>query len=179
MNLFKATLHGKYHRANLCKKCWNERWSRPYNQIHNPLNRDKQRKWAKEHLEIIKESNRRSKERVRLRALERYHSDPEYHEKMKEKSRTYQNNRNRTLRVAVIEKLGGKCVKCGCDVYDALEINHINGGGQKDRSRKAQFYLAILNDKRTDVELTCKICNIVHWLNFKGITGHKVLWSPQ
>lgn len=175
LNLFKATLHGKHHRANLCKKCWNERWGRPYNRVHNPLNRTVQQKWAKENPEKIAEWGRRRRERAR----ERYRTDPEYHEKMLEKSRNYQNNRNRTLRAEVIKKLGGKCVKCGCDVYEVLEINHINGGGQKDMSRKAQFYLEILNEKRKDIELTCKVCNIIHWLEYKGVRGHKVSWSPQ
>ena len=73
------------------------------------------------------------------------------------------------LRNKAITKLGGKCVNCGCDNYDALEFNHINGGGSKERtSTKGYrvFLYSIINNTRpiNDIELTCKVCNALHCL---------------
>lgn len=36
-------------------------------------------------------------------------------------------------RQALLDELGGKCVKCGFDDYRALHIDHINGGGSKEQ----------------------------------------------
>jgi len=82
----------------------------------------------------------------------------------------------RKIRVDVLDKLGGVCVKCGCNNKAALEINHINGGGSVERKKQKHntkgFYLDILKGRRTtnDIELTCKICNSHHYLvTLKGI----------
>jgi len=80
-----------------------------------------------------------------------------------------QNNRKK-----ILEKLGGKCVYCGCDIPEALEINHINGGGTKEKyfTHRKQFYLDILAGRYdiSKLELTCKICNAWHCLvKLKGI----------
>jgi predicted nucleic-acid-binding Zn-ribbon protein len=74
------------------------------------------------------------------------------------------NLRNRTLIF-----LGGKCVKCGCTDLDALEINHIDGGGSKDKyakGRRKQYYLDILSGRRKsdDLNIMCKVCNAWHCL---------------
>jgi len=91
----------------------------------------------------------------------------------------------RKIRQQVIQKLGGKCAKCGCDNYDALEINHLNGGGRKEAkkiSNKA-FYLAILNGTRQtdDLDIRCKVCNNVHYLKkIKKLSGTwTVFWKPN
>jgi hypothetical protein len=42
--------------------------------------------------------------------------------------------RNINNRKTAIKNLGGKCNCCGIDNYDLLSIDHINGGGQKDRN---------------------------------------------
>lgn len=45
------------------------------------------------------------------------------------KNPNYQKTYLRKVRLRVLEKIGGHCVYCGCDIQEALEINHINGGG--------------------------------------------------
>lgn len=95
--------------------------------------------------------------------------------------------RYRELRTKVLEKLGNKCIYCGCDIPEALEINHKNGGGSVDinprkRNRSSrQFYLDILSGRRKtdDLELTCRVCNSVHYLvELKGLGEHwKVLYT--
>jgi len=89
------------------------------------------------------------------------------------------------LRRKVIQLLGGKCVNCGCNNYNALEINHKNGDGNKERRKTSykQFYLNILSGRRKtdDLEIRCIVCNAlhkaqkIHNLNEKWI----VTWRPK
>lgn len=151
--------------------------------VLNKIERQKmlQIEWRKNHPEQLQIYNRRRAEKVR----ERYHTDPEYRAIRIERDRKYYTQRYSRLRKEVIQKLGGKCVYCGCDVYEALEVNHINGGGSKElktgsnRKGHITFYKEILNEQRKDVELVCRVCNSIHWLKLKGITGHTVSWNSE
>lgn len=86
------------------------------------------------------------------------------------------------LRNRAFIKLGGKCIYCGCTDYDALEINHINGGGNKEsktRTTKDLLY-DIIKDRRNDLELACRVCNALHYLKLKGIKSNwKIVWSES
>jgi hypothetical protein len=82
----------------------------------------------------------------------------------------------RKIRIKTIEFLGGKCVNCGCDDFEALELNHKNGGGAKEQresgSRTKQLYLDILSGRRKkeEFDLRCRVCNSLHYLTeLKGI----------
>jgi len=100
----------------------------------------------------------------------------------REKMVKYRKDRHQLLRKKVIEKLGSRCVYCGCDVPEALEINHINGGGNLEFRKKGTYRIQtqILRDKYSfPVELTCKVCNAVHYLKLKGITGFKVSYNNK
>lgn len=103
----------------------------------------------------------------------------EYQRNWQRKRRNKQKEYDRRVRIRVLEKLGGKCVYCGCDNFNALEINHINGCGRREKrerwkSGSKAYYLAILNGSRKtdDLELTCRVCNAYHYLTeIKGING--------
>jgi len=92
----------------------------------------------------------------------------EYQKIWARKHRKNRRNRTRKLRKKVLEKLGGKCIYCGCDNFIALEINHKNNDGGIERRKYCHksFYYAILNGSReiTDLELTCRICNAYYYL---------------
>lgn len=114
--------------------------------------------------------------------------------KDKEKNREYQKNwarknkgrhkeyRNKK-RIEAIEKLGGKCVYCGCNEYKALEINHIKGGGSKEHNDGRKIVLDIIYERIDikEVELTCRVCNNWHYLKkIKEIKGNwKIKWIPS
>ena len=94
------------------------------------------------------------------------------------------------LKVKVIAILGGKCVYCGCDDLRFLEINHIEGGGNKEkkaakifgRAYMREFYLSIINGERKDVELVCGPCNKLHfyWLKFgRDNVPFKIIWNVE
>jgi hypothetical protein len=110
--------------------------------------------------------------------------------KDKDKNRKYQKDwakRNRAsqkryidkLKIKVINKLGGKCIYCGCDNPNAFEMNHINGGGYDEYKAhggcQKQILLDILAGRRTDIELTCRVCNALHYL--VKIKGLKNRWK--
>jgi|SRR3989304_9352135 len=85
------------------------------------------------------------------------------------------NGYSKKLKRKAMDKLGGKCVSCGCNDYNALEFNHINGGGRKEREKdhsncQKQMCRDILAGKRKDIDLRCRVCNAVHYLvQLKGL----------
>ena len=104
-------------------------------------------------------------------------ADPEMHEnnlkirhalykKHKEEYRRKQREYSQRLRDEAIVKLGGKCAKCGITDIRVLQIDHINGGGERERT-KGRRYQGILLDIRDKSEeyikqhyhLLCANCN--------------------
>ena len=62
------------------------------------------------------------------------------------------------------------CKRCGNTDIRILEINHINGGGNKEVGRKSSIFLNnILNGSRSteDLEILCRPCNSIHGLESK------------
>lgn len=69
------------------------------------------------------------------------------------------------IRKRLIQKLGGKCSRCGIEDWRILQINHINGGGYKEYSSKGckKIYKEILNGEREgEFNLLCANCNILY-----------------
>lgn len=84
----------------------------------------------------------------------------EYYElnrlKVAERIKTKRDNK----RKEVIEHLGGACVRCGYKDIRALQIDHINGGGIKDRGTSIYAFLnKVLNDVSGLYQLLCANCN--------------------
>lgn len=74
-------------------------------------------------------------------------------------------------KVNALRLLGGKCVVCGETDIRILTINHINGGGNKERAvgngnqRGGQsYYRALLNGKvdKTKLDLRCYNHNLLY-----------------
>lgn len=74
------------------------------------------------------------------------------------KTRTYTATRR-----SILALLGNKCVHCGFDDVRVLEIDHINGGGGKEREGdKRQYYIHILHALEggsQDYQCLCANCN--------------------
>lgn len=81
------------------------------------------------------------------------------------KYRIYQKEYRRRMRLAVIEGLGSKCNKCGFNDMRALQIDHINGGGSKERKElgfHGQFHRQVLKSflaRENKYQLLCANCN--------------------
>ncbi len=64
-------------------------------------------------------------------------------------------------RKEVLEKFGNKCLRCGFTDWRALQIDHINGGGSKERYKmsSSKRNREILDDKTGKYQLLCANCN--------------------
>jgi hypothetical protein len=65
-------------------------------------------------------------------------------------------------RKTVLNHYGHKCVCCGEDVYEFLEVDHINGGGTKQRKARGNGHFTtwiIRNNFPTDLRILCANCN--------------------
>jgi hypothetical protein len=71
------------------------------------------------------------------------------------------------LRARVLELLGSKCAQCGFDNPLALHVDHVNGGGCRDRRGKGttiQHYRKWINeilDGSGDYQCLCANCNTI------------------
>ena len=67
------------------------------------------------------------------------------------------------LREKIINLLGGECSQCGFADERALQIDHVNGGGNKHRKQLgtgAKFYRGILsNIDSGEYQILCANCN--------------------
>ncbi len=102
----------------------------------------KRREWAKAHPDLVKKYannyyNRKGYETYKKRILEK--------------------------RRALFSFLGDKCVKCSFSDWRALQIDHVNGGGNKERRRSVDQYYKIVKESIINNEekyqLLCANCN--------------------
>lgn len=78
-----------------------------------------------------------------------------------------------------LQKVSGliepKCVRCGCKDLRFLEINHRNG--RKEEKFKARlFWKAIVEGQRRigDLEVTCRVCNVIDYVEKKYGVHYKI-----
>jgi len=82
--------------------------------------------------------------------------------------------RYKLLRKAVIDGYGGKCDCCGEKQIEFLAIDHVNGGGQKERKTKSigQIMKKIIReDFPEEYRVLCHNCNSS--IGFYGYCPHK------
>lgn len=86
----------------------------------------------------------------------------------RERNRKYylqlQRNYNRKNRMKIIEVLGGKCIKCGFSDWRALQIDHINGGGNREIKKMGttnyyKYMLKNIKENPNKFQLLCANCN--------------------
>lgn len=102
----------------------------------------KRREWAKKHPEL-----------VRSYANEYY------------RRKGYLTYKNRILkkRKLLFKYLGNRCINCGFSDWRALQIDHVNGGGNKERKVNMDKYYKIIRksieSKEGKYQLLCANCN--------------------
>lgn len=87
-----------------------------------------------------------------------------FYDNHKEQRRAETRNYNLRLRRAVFELLGGKCSNCGYEDWRALQIDHINGGGCKDRIKRGFYIKKVMSEilaGEQKYQLLCANCNWV------------------
>lgn len=109
-------------------------------------------------------------------------------------NRDYMFNKTRewreTLKKAVYEHYGGKCICCGEEDYMFLTLDHINNDGHKERTRPApgelrkrkiggDYYKHIIDSGfPDDLQLMCYNCNCGKQRNF-GVCPHVGIVTPK
>ena len=78
-----------------------------------------------------------------------------------EKNRAEKDNYKRVI---VINYLGARCIRCGYDKdVRALQLDHINGHGYKDRLRVGckihRYYIKNLEESKLVLQVLCANCN--------------------
>lgn len=78
----------------------------------------------------------------------------------------YQREYARNIRNTLVQALGSKCVRCGFTDKRALQIDHVNGGGQRERRalknskiRESRIILESLSRGEEKYQLLCANCN--------------------
>ncbi len=99
----------------------------------------------------------------------------QYRRDHREKSRAWSKKYADTLRANLIWVMGGKCCKCGFDDPRALQVDHVFGGGNKERSLVKSNLSAKALAKKIEqfrqgkTQLLCANCN---WI--KRVTHHEL-----
>jgi hypothetical protein len=79
----------------------------------------------------------------------------------------------RRRRRELIEAFGGECVECGFDDERALQIDHLNGGGNQQRkgfSNASAYYRYVLSHQE-EFQLLCANCNQIKRIELKEHAG--------
>ena len=76
-------------------------------------------------------------------------------------------------RMAALGALGGKCARCGFDDWRALQVDHVTGGGTKERRTRGTityFLTVVVEAKSGKYQVLCANCNWIkrfenkeHW----------------
>lgn len=108
----------------------------------------------------------------------------EWHKNNREKSRKYWRDwwtKNKDRALILVGRGELKCVRCGDTKRSWLEINHKNGGGNKERRENGLtgqgLKRAIMFGRRSieDLEILCKPCNLVHAAEIMGGKKYQVI----
>ena len=115
-----------------------------------------------------------------------------YHLEHKDWRKKYYKQYYQKIRLEVLAMVDPamKCAKCGCDDTRFLEVNHIKGGGVKERKGYEKeghelshnMILLIYYGKRglEDLNLLCRVCNSIDHLEREyGHTRLRVVWDKQ
>jgi hypothetical protein len=151
----------------------------------------------KEENKVYREKN---KEKIKKRQNKNYLKNREavikrttkYHHEHKEERQLWYAEYYQDLRLKVLAMIDPdmKCAMCGCEDTRFLEVNHMKGGGNKERKRLGKegnyesqnMILLIHNNKRgiEDLNLLCRACNAIdHLERVFGKTGLKVVWDKE
>ena len=170
----KPNGNGIVKRKRMCQDC------------RNKADYAKQKKWEEAHPEEAKQRYREYDNRHNESRRNRWHNDINYREANKKAVAKYQaknrkllaqkiKDRNRKLRHDVIKKYGSECECCGEKHIEFLVIDHIEGGGNKERKLLNVYaiYKKLL-DNITRLEgyrVLCHNCNAAY--AFYGTCPHQ------
>lgn len=92
----------------------------------------------------------------------RYPKRNGYRHRCKSCEYEYQTKITRTLKEQIFDKFGHKCIQCGFEDKRALQIDHIDGGGNQEHleiPNTHRFYRKVLDDTDNKYQILCANCN--------------------
>lgn len=96
--------------------------------------------------------------------------------KTRARERAWYRDRRREQRRCIIEKYGNKCQCCGESRHEFLTIDHVNGGGGKERSQSGYYQMfrkLLVSPVLSTYRVLCFNCNCA--IGIYGYCPHKVL----
>ncbi len=93
-------------------------------------------------------------------------------ESLKARTREYGKKYQRNLRQRIVELLGRKCVRCGFNDWRALQVDHVNGGGDLERRTLKLTTIRFIDHllaSHGKYQLLCANCN---WI--KRYENHEI-----
>jgi len=173
---------------------------RAYGRAYNATHKEVRAAYRVTHKEEIAAYNEKNKEKRKRMHKEYYQKNREaiiqrtkrYHLENKEWRKKYYRGYYAKIRLETLAKVDPalKCAMCGCDDIRFLEVNHIKGGGVKERiayrnekhNESHNMILLIHTGKRglEDLNLLCRACNSIdHLERVYGHTGLRVVCDKQ
>ena len=147
-----------------------------YRQHHRQKLLERERKRRREH-----------RDEINMRRRISFANNPEKHQMTHRK--WYAENRKkqvillrqryRNLRKKATDKLGGKCCRCGFTDWRALQIDHVQGNGNKEKQLIGQWkmYKKILELESLEMvkeyQLLCANCNWIKRFENSEVTNRK------
>lgn len=167
--------------SGLCRRCYDKQ----YREAHKEESREYHREYRlnnREHLrKLNKKYREKNKARLRVKKHKRYEkikNTEEYKKKRRDwqrKNPHYGAKLTARLRREVLIKLGGKCASCEITDLRVLQIDHVNGGGTKERKHLGNdmLYRKILRMDDSEIignyQLLCANCNLIKAFENKEI----------
>ena len=136
-------------------------------------------------LQRLNDNKDENKRKYRREYMEKYRSE---HEEVNNETKERSKNHNRKNRVDLLNLLSNnnpRCIRCGCNDTRLLEINHKNGGGGKELEKgkmASKFWrdIRIGIRKTDDLELLCRVCNSLHYLESKfGKLPYRISYNKK
>lgn len=132
---------------------------------------------------------------MRLRLYDRKQHDLNYRNSHKSQIKKWNKNNVKKChdnqRLKLIQILGSKCsnpnclVPNGCNDVRCLQIDHINGNGNRDRRimggtiALVRYYLKNLDEAKNDLQILCANCNwIKRFINEECSKAYKLGYDP-
>ncbi len=143
---------------------------RHYQNLYRQKNLEKMREYARNYHKTYDRDYKQGKLRGKHQGKRQSKYSKETKEERTKRIRNYYNEKNRQYnfnsRQKALISLGGKCFLCGNDDLRVLQIDHINGDGNKERrfSRESMFR-KIINMAPSEVklkyQLLCANCHAI------------------
>lgn len=143
-------------------------YNREYYQKHKEELLKKQKEYKENMPEHVKEKIRRyqkewyqeNKEKIKVRIKE-------WRKKNRIRINAQRNEYRKKIYMMIIKKLGDKCAHCGNEDMRVLQIDHIHGGGEKERREigpRGIYHKIIkmpIEEAKKEYQILCANCNVI------------------